>query len=76
MDEFEESMGMDVEEASSLEDMKEDTYSDPLAGSIVGLVMQERQKKLVGYKLIVIIVVFMVLTFSLLLQKNPKSLLK
>ena len=44
MDEFEESMGMDVEEASSLEDMKEDTYSDPLAGSIVGLVQKHYKK--------------------------------
>ena len=44
MDEFEESMGMDVEEASSLEDMKKDTYSDPLAGSIVGLVQKHYKK--------------------------------
>ena len=38
--------------------------------------MPEKQKKTVGYKLIVIIVVFMVLTYSLLLQKNLKFLLK
>ena len=44
MDEFEESMGMDIEEASSLDDMKEDTYSDPLAGSIVGLVQSQYKK--------------------------------
>ena len=44
MDEFEESMGMDIEEASSLEDMKKDTYSDPLAGSIVGLVQGHYKK--------------------------------
>ena len=44
MDEFEESMGMDAEEASSLEDMKEDTYSDPLAGTIVGLVQKQYKK--------------------------------
>ena len=44
MDEFEESMGMDVEEATSLDDMKEDTYSDPLAGSIVGLVQKHYKK--------------------------------
>ncbi len=44
MDEFEESMGMDTEEASSLEDMKEDTYSDPLAGTIVGLVQKQYKK--------------------------------
>ena len=44
MDEFEESMGMDIEEASSLDDMKEDTYSDPLAGSIVGLVQGQYKK--------------------------------
>lgn len=84
MDEFEESMGMDAEEASSLEDMKEDTYSDPLAGTIVGLVqnntrkllMQERQKKTVGYKHTVIIVVSMGLMYSLLPQKNLRYLLK
>ena len=44
MDEFEESMIMDSEEASSLEDMKPDTYSDPLAGTIINLV-QEHYKK-------------------------------
>ena len=44
MDEFEESMGMDTEEANSLEDMKEDTYSDPLAGTIVGLVQKQYKK--------------------------------
>jgi len=44
MDEFEESMGMDVEEASSLEDIKENTYDDPLAGSIVGLVQKHYKK--------------------------------
>lgn len=44
MDEFEESMGMDVEEATSLDDMKEDTYSDPLAGSIIGLVQKHYKK--------------------------------
>ena len=44
MDEFEESMGMDIEEATSLDDMKEDTYSDPLAGSIVGLVQKHYKK--------------------------------
>ena len=44
MDEFEESMAMDSEEANSLEDIKEDTYSDPLAGSIVGLVQKHYKK--------------------------------
>ena len=44
MDEFEESMGMDVEEATSLDDMKENTYDDPLAGSIVGLVQKHYKK--------------------------------
>ena len=44
MDELEESMAMDMEEASSLDDMKEDTYSDPLAGSIVGLVQKHYKK--------------------------------
>jgi len=41
---FEESMVMDSEEASSLDDMKKDTYSDPLAGSIVGLVQKHYKK--------------------------------
>jgi len=44
MDEFEESMGMDVEEATSLDDMKENTYDDPLAGSIVDLVQKHYKK--------------------------------
>ena len=44
MDEFEESMAMDSEEANSLEDIKKDTYSDPLAGSIVGLVQKHYKK--------------------------------
>ena len=44
MDEFEESMAMDVEEASSLDDMKKNTYDDPLAGSIVGLVQRHYKK--------------------------------
>ena len=41
---FEESMVMDSEEASSLDDMKKDTYSDPLAGSIVSLVQKHYKK--------------------------------
>ena len=44
MDEFEESMAMDIEEASSLDDMKKNTYNDPLAGSIVGLVEKHYKK--------------------------------
>ena len=44
MDEFEESMAMDTEEASSLDDMKKNTYNDPLAGSIVGLVEKHYKK--------------------------------
>ena len=41
---FEESMIMDTEDASALEDMKEDTYSDPLAGTVVGLVQKHYKK--------------------------------
>ena len=41
---FEESMIMDTEDASALDDMKEDTYSDPLAGTIVGLVQKHYKK--------------------------------
>ena len=41
---FEESMVMDTEDASALDDMKEDSYSDPLAGSIVGLVKKQYKK--------------------------------
>ena len=44
MDEFEESMIMDSEDASSLEDIKEDTYSDPLAGNVVDLVKKHYKK--------------------------------
>jgi len=41
---FEESMVMDTEDASALEDMKKDNYSDPLAGSIVSLVEKHYKK--------------------------------
>ena len=41
---FETSMVMDTEDASSLEDMKKDNYSDPLAGSIVSLVHKHYKK--------------------------------
>jgi len=41
---FEDSMLMDSEDASSLEDIKEDSYSDPLAGTVVGLVKTHYKK--------------------------------
>ena len=41
---FENEMAMDSIESQAIEDMKEDTYSDPLAGSVVGLVKERYSK--------------------------------
>ena len=75
---------MESENSTALEDSKEDDYSDPSSGTIVGLLendiikplLLEKQKKIVGYNPTEIIVVFMGLMFNLLLQKSLKYLLK
>ena len=41
---FENEMAMDSIESQAIEDTKEDTYSDPLAGSVVGLVKERYSK--------------------------------
>mgnify|MGYP003667165080 FL=1 len=41
---FENEMAMDSVEANAIEDMDEDNYSDPLAGTIVGLVQEHYSK--------------------------------
>ena len=41
---FENEMAMDSIESQAIEDMDEDTYSDPLAGSVVGLVKERYHK--------------------------------
>ena len=41
---FENEMAMDSVEANAIEDMDEDNYSDPLSGTVVGLVQDHYTK--------------------------------